>query len=401
MDKAINFAWPVTTLCKYDYSALCIFVESNKNTLESKKLVIFGAGIRGTAFSLMLEGMGYNNICFTDNNEKKIGGMINQFPIESFSELLKEKEEIIIIISVENGDSIKEQLLEYGFIENSNMFMVDSGLYPKYINEFNREGNINFLVMGDCGLTDISIKDKNFINVEEMVKHGLGEENTKVLAMHGMGMRAFYNVIHAQIKYRSKPKVIAVMANFEVFTGKQHLLPRSQHAKLMELLSRSVMEDDEELKEYAELAKERFDNFRIDYFASSKSVLNSMNKEKNDRIVLKMNYMYKLKEDNECVVYLKRIINLCKSENIHLFFFIPPVNYMYAEQLLGEEFTVKYHENIERLSNIIKAYDVEVLDLSYILDSSQFADINTIDETTNYMGREIFANQLINKLKGY
>ena len=40
MEKRINFAWPVTTLCKFDYEALKKCVEANKELLSKKKIVI-------------------------------------------------------------------------------------------------------------------------------------------------------------------------------------------------------------------------------------------------------------------------------------------------------------------------------------------------------------------------
>ena len=77
--------------------------------------------------------------------------------------------------------------------------------------------------------------------------------------------------------------------------GKQHLLPRSQHAKLIQLISETVGDSEEELREYADITNKRFSDFRMDYFTSAGSDFNTSAKERNDRIVIKMNYMYTLK----------------------------------------------------------------------------------------------------------
>lgn len=393
-----NFAWPVTTLCKFDYFALKRIVEENDNLFRNKKIIIMGAGIRGTAFSLLLSQMGYTVTAFTDNNPIKVGGSINEYPIMDFEEIKKIKEECVVLISVENGIELKKQLAKEGFSENNQYFYVENHLYEKFLNEFLRNDSTETLIMGDCGVTDISKKDKNFTNLSELLKEELGEEKTKVLAVHAMGMRAYYHILSAQIKYITKPQKVVVMANFETFTGKQHILPRSQHAKLFEMLSESIQHQDKELYEYAEVTKKRFNDFKVDYFASSQKTLDKMTSGRNDRIVIRMNYMYELQEDNENICYMKKIISMCKKNGIQLFFFIPPANYMYAEELFGNQFKEKYGENVERLKNIIHMQGSEVLDLSYLLTSSQFADMHTIDETTNYEGRILVKDQLVKKI---
>lgn len=398
MCESRNFAWPVTTLCKFDYFALKKIVEDNDNLFRNKKIIIMGAGIRGTAFSLLLSQMGYKITAFTDNNPIKVGGNINEYPILDFSEIKKMREECVVLISVENGIALKEQLDEEGFLENRQYFYVENHLYEKFLDEFLRNGPIETLIMGDCGVTDISKADTDFTNLSELLKKSLGEEQTKVLAVHAMGMRAYYHILSAQMKFVTKPQRVVVMANFETFTGKQHILPRSQHTKLFEMLSDSVQHRDEELEEYVRVTKERFDNFKVDYFTSSQMAMKNMTSGRNDRIVIRMNYMYELQEDNENICYMKKIISICEEKGIPLCFFIPPANYMYAEELYGDKFTEKYGENVERLKEIVHKQGSEVLDLSYLLTSSQFADRHTIDETTNYEGRILVKDQLVKKI---
>lgn len=399
MEKKINFAWSVTTLCKFDYQALKKCVDENRELFMKKKVVLLGAGIRGTSFSIMLQKFGIEDIIFTDNNEQKIGGYINKFLIVSYKEIEKIKNDVVVIISVENGLALKEQLEYSGFIENINYFYIENHLYDFYLKEFLDKKKICTLIMGDCGITDISKKDEIYTNLSEMLKQKLGIDHTKVLAIHAMGMRAFYHILSAHIKYIGIPDRIAIMANFETFTGKQHLLPRSQHARLIQMISEAIDNQDSELQEYAEIAKQRFENFKVDYFTSSQSTLKEMSREKNDKIIIRMNYMYDLKEDNEGIVYIKKIMKMCQQYRIKLLFFIPPVNYIYAEKLYGNIFLKKYRANVMKLLNIIKNKNVEALDLSFLLKSEQFADIHTIDETANFEGRKLILSELVEKIK--
>ena len=393
MDNVLNFAWPVTTMGKYDYEALKKCVEENAAVFERRHIVIFGAGIRGTVFSVLLQKLGYNDIIFTDNNSEKIGGVINQFPIISYDEV-KKTENILIINSVENGFSINKQLEKDGFVENTDFFYIENHLYELYLQEFMKKMQTNTLIMGDCGITDISKEDKDYTNLEELLKEQLGNR-TKVLAVHAMGMRAFHHILKAHIEYIEVPEKAVIMTNFETFTGKQHLLPRSQHANLIEMISNAVGNRDEELKDYVEVTKDRFENFKVDYFTSSKNALNHMSSERNDRLVIRMNYMYELQEDNECIIYMKKVVDLCKENNIKLLFFIPPVNYVYAKELYGEKFTGKYQANVNKLKKIVGQYGADLLDLSYLLEPDKFADIHTIDETANYEGRKEVASELV------
>ncbi len=397
MNDVVNFAWPVTILCKYDYKALKQVVEKKSILFEQKKIVIFGAGIRGTSFSILLQEFGYDNIIFTDNNSQKIGGFINQFPIVSYDEIRHSKD-IVIINSVENGFSINDQLENDGFVKDIDYFYIENHLYDLYLKEFEKRINTDTIIMGDCGITDISKSDSDYTNLGELLKIQLGEK-TKVLAVHAMGMRAFYHVLKVHIDRIEVPKRVVIMANFETFTGKQHLLPRSQHARLIEMISNSVGNSDEELSEYVEVTKERFNNFKVDYFASSQKTLDKMSKDKNDRIVIRMNYMYELKEDNECIVYMKKIINLCNRNGIKLLFFIPPANYMYAEELYGDKFSERYDANVKKLKHIIDENNAALLDLSYLLENDKFADVHTIDETANLEGRKKVADRIVEKIK--
>jgi hypothetical protein len=393
-----NFAWPITTVGKYDYRALNECVEKYKGKFLGKKIVIFGAGIRGTSFSIWLSDMGYENIVFTDNNEMKIGGYINKFPILAYQDIIYMKDEIVVIVSVENGYVIMEQLEQSGFVKNENAFFIENHLNSDYVKEFSRKGDFDIVAMGDCGFTDISIKDENHDNISEILEKAVGREHIKVLAIHAMGMRAFYNIFKAHIDHISIPKKLLLMANFETFTGKQHLLPRSQHANLINLISKEIKHSDKELCEYAKVTNERFSNFRMDYFTSADSNMNVENRERNDRIVIKMNYMYSLKRDNEGIVYLEKMLNLCKKNGIEPHVFIPPVNYMYAEGLFGEAFSNAYQRNVSYLKEIVEDHNYSILDLSFILKEYQFADTHTIDETANYEGRKLVVRKLLAEL---
>ncbi len=399
MGNEINFAWPVTTVCKYDLSAFENFLQQYGGFLKGKKIVIFGAGIRGTQYSLFLKRFGYRDILFTDNNMEKVGGRINEFPIIPADEVAGMKNEIVILVSLENGTAICRQLKEMGFEENRQFFYIDNHLYDAYEEKFCRRRRTDILLFGDCGMTDLSVWDKECTSLGEMLEQELGKERLKVLAIHAMGMRAYYTIFKAHCLHIYKPRGVVLMANLEVFTGKQHLLPRSQHAGLMERLDRAVGHKEPELEEYAQITKERFANFTNDYFTSSDKALKEMGQKTNEKMIMKLNYMFRMDMENECIVYLKKFIRFCREEEIKLLLFIPPVNYEYAQELWGDAFREKYEKNVNALAELAKESGTAMKDFSYFLPRSGFADVCTIDETLNWKGRRALADSLKEKIR--
>ena len=109
MEQKINFAWPVTSSIKEEYVAFCEWMTAHKTMLESNEIAIWGAGIRGTEFSLFFKRTNYTKIFFVDSNKEKWGGYINEFPIVS-PDTMREKiktGKVKILISAENRKEIE------------------------------------------------------------------------------------------------------------------------------------------------------------------------------------------------------------------------------------------------------------------------------------------------------
>lgn len=396
MVEAKNFAWPVTSVNREDYDALMECMNRNEGTWE--KIVIFGAGIRGTEFSVVLKEKGYKNIFFVDNNPQKWGGRIHEFPILNPEEIYDKKDQIKVIISTEHSKEIEEQLEQHGFVKDKDYYTVLSNLYQKYMKEFHREYTNKVLLLADCEFSKIALKDSNTKNMAEILKEKVNESDLKILAMHGMGLRAYYNVFRTQIMLGMKPELLVVMVNFDTLTPKQYLLPRSQHAELIQMIYEATPEKDEEWVEYQKLVWERTKNLQTEFSISSNcdektAILNR------NRIYLKMNYLYTLDTKIEGVQYLVKILRLAKKENIKVVPYIPAINHELGEELLGEKFDLKYQENLEKIKKIMKEEQVELFDMSYVLSKDFFSAADSPDETINEKGREKLAEMFAEKIK--
>ncbi|NLL79122.1 MAG: hypothetical protein GX234_04910 [Clostridiales bacterium] len=396
MSQVKNFAWPVTSVNREDYDALMQCV--NNHRAELSTIVIFGAGIRGTEFSVILKKCGYKDIYFVDNNPQKWGGRIHEFPIMSPDELCKRRTEIKIIISTEHSSEIEKQLSEMGFVAEKDFYTVKSDLYEKYMNEFRRNYSGNVLLLADCEFSKIALKDSNTRNLAEMLKDRVNKNDLKILAMHGMGLRAYYNIFKSQITLGMKPKLLVVMVNFDTLTPKQYLLPRSQHAELIQMVYEETPVKDEELEEYRSIVWERIKNLQTEF-----SIASNCNEEiailNRNKIYLKMNYLYSLNTELEGVQYLVKILRLAKKEGVKVVPYIPAINYMLGEELLGEQFTTRYQKNVSKIRMITEDENVELFDMSYLLSKDFFSDKDSPDETINERGRERLAELFATKIE--
>lgn len=385
MKESVNYAWPVTAVHKVVYNRFQKAVNDIKNKYNFKKIVVFGAGIRGTLFSVMLEKEGISDFIFTDNNKEKWDGYINDYPILSLEDALSDIKNTMVFITVENGNAIKKQLDELGYSENENYFFMDTNLYDEYMKEYKKNDGIDTLIIGDCGLTHISMLDENKKNLGELITDKIDDSKSKVLAMHGMGMRAFYNIICSQLIMGVKPKNVIILVNFDTFTGKHHFLPRSQHTELFRRIVNYSQINTWESNEYLKLTEERFNSFHTE-LSSAKNIKHN-NIDALSALYMKMNYMYRLKGDNEGIIYLLKILELFNENKIVPTLFVPPVNYMRGEQYYGEKFHDAYASNFNKLSELVKSRGFDLLDLSFLLEDNEFADVSTVDECANYQGR--------------
>lgn len=395
MEQIKNFAWPVTAISKENYQAIVGWAKENKEKISNKHILIFGAGIRGAEISVILESIGYNDIIFTDNNNDKWGGCIDKYPIIPVKDALDMKDEVLYLVSVEEGASICQQLEAEGLKYNVDFYFPKPDLYERFINEYKRKINNEILVMGDCMFEVVSFEDENKDSLSDMLYGKYGLENIKLLTMHGMSLPGFYHMLKGQINCGMIPSIFILMLNFETLTGKQHLLPRSQHTQLVKAAYDYSPDPDGELEEYVRVTEERLKNIQAEFFTtnkfSSKKSSNEQGKisDAASKVFFKMNYLYKLDTEMESIQYLKKIMNLAHEYKFNLIPFVPPVNYQRGNELFGEvRFENGYGDNLAKLDTVIKNGGFKLLDLSHICDKTEFAHSTTPDETTNYLGRK-------------
>lgn len=225
-----------------------------------------------------------------------------------------------------------------------------------------------------------------------MIKRTFDDKKTKVLSMHGMGMRSYYQITRMMLKLQSIPKVVFLPLLPESFMKTRHLLPRAQHAPLLQELSKKINFVDTEFEEYLFEVNERVSKIITDPIGFKKS-----GNTTNAKYIFKMNYMDKISETTEDSIYVFKFIKLCEENKIKLIPYIPPVNYQYANNLLSN-FNDKYQINQKIMTSWTEKNEFQIMDLSYIFESEYFGTTETIDETCNYKGRKILVKMFNEKL---
>ena len=130
--------WPLKTAQKEILKAFDQFVIENKSFLENKKLLVWGASVRGTLLGMILEKKGLIDFLYIDNDERKWGNHINGHSILNPNEVRNQLQNTFILIPVEYPEEICKQLYSWGLKEDS-FAVIKSNIEKSYTEEFFRQ----------------------------------------------------------------------------------------------------------------------------------------------------------------------------------------------------------------------------------------------------------------------
>lgn len=401
MESGINFAWPVTAINKVTYELTLDFHENVLRKMKEQELVLFGAGIRGTEIATILRSFGVERFIFVDNNPEKWGGNIDGIAIYPPTRLQESKGKSLVLITTEESSGMISQLEELGYKQDLHFFLLINNHYKNFVDEFHKSGTRDLLVMGDCMFETISFDDDARVSLAERIIEEAGELETSVMAIHGMNLTAFYQ-IYRLLSCRNKlPDFFCIMLNFETLTGKQHLLPRSQHHELMCMIEESLEEIDDVFSEYVQLTRKRVERVSAELFTNSVNNINQTGKisKQAAKLFLKLYYLYDLDITIEPIKALENIFEIAKENQVTVVPFVPPVNYILAEELFPDQFQEGYNGNLSKLKLLVEENGFQLLDLSHIALPEDFSHATSPDETLNEKGRKKVAKAILNEVK--
>ena len=126
--------WPLKNAQKEILKAFDQFVIENKSFLENKKLLVWGASVRGTLLGMILEKKGLIDFLYIDNDERKWGNHINGHSILNPNEVRNQLQNTFILIPVEYPEEICKQLYSWGLKEDS-FAVIKSNIEKSYTEE--------------------------------------------------------------------------------------------------------------------------------------------------------------------------------------------------------------------------------------------------------------------------
>lgn len=389
--KKKDFSWPVTGISQDNYEAFCAWFEKYEKKIRECHLIIWGAGARGSIFASILRTKHFFDFLFVDSNPRIWGGCVGDADVISPEEL-KEHQGEMILVSPENSIEIEKYLDENGYKREKDYFVIETKTYEDYLEEFTRAYRQENLILGSCEFMAISIHDKDHKNLEDMLFQRLGKDDTKILALNGIGLRAQYHILRAQIAMGMKPKRLILQINLDTLVAKDHLFPHTQHVELLKMILNTQEHPSVEFLKYLEVATVRSKTPLMPHFEhhGQEGYLSKVK----IRNYFQHYYMAELDDDTEGLIYLAKISDCAAATGIEVLTFALPVNYQLARQLFEDKFDVRYESNLEKVKRVTEKKNVRFLDLSYTLGSELFSWPEAPNASLNSQGRRRIAELL-------
>ncbi len=362
-----------TTIQKSYYSFLDSFIKEHLNMLLHTRVFIFGAGIRGTNLLCILKLYDVQDIFFVDNNPQKQGTEIDGCHVLSFSEANSYMEKHIFLCPIENGKEILRQLALTGRSENVDYFNLDFQFtdYLDIIEDIKYPVPDYSLAFGSCELSSNILGNKFTVSLGERLKKEILPMNCKLCTLPGFSPAMNYYIIKKAIEVNiSQPGLLFLTMEISSCSPYEPLMLGKQNYIQHQLFVKELIKlepYDNELSDYLQLIQERFKRY-----ITGNSLMHSDDFEDIRRRVYKLKYNYNIREDDESVIYTKKILELANRNNIPVILFFPPIDYKCAETVCGVEFTTKYKLIIKSIQSFIANFSYRCIDASFIARSDNF-----------------------------
>ena len=393
----INKTKVIECIARENYDNFCHAIIKTEKLRINKTIVIFGAGILGLQFANTLISLGISDFIFCDNDENKWGRRICNTQVVTPQSIVNRKRDYYVFLAIENYFECAEQLKKSGYKQGDNFYNLTNCSEKKWIEDYKKDLSAEVLVLGDCTATTISMEDQ----MKQSIKNLIYKENKiKVLAMNGMYMRAFYNVLLMSLNKMEAINKVVMLLNLDIFGNKYHLLSKNQHENVFDEMFKMFEGNDIEINSFMITLKERRKNTSICNYVSPNrdEDLSESKVEQGRRNHLRLNYLYDLIEDNESVRYLDKMLCKCLEYDIEPYFVFMPVNWELGEKYYGKVFYEKYNKVKDIIYNHIIDKRGKVLDLSFFLSLDDFIYLRSTNEGIRETGRRKIAQIIMHEL---
>lgn len=387
--------WHLKTTEKELLNAFTSFLSQKYHLFSQKQLYIWGASVRGTLLGMLMEDRGWKDFSYLDNDKRKCGEHIHGHLILS-PDYLKNHTGIYVLVPIEYGESLREQLENMGLQENKSFSILQSGINETFAEEFYRVYDNKYLILGETFLNEVVISDNNSRSMKQLLWQTFGKAHTKVLSMNCMGMESFYHLLKLQKELFGTPKEVWLFLNYETLTAHHHLLSRAQHADAWKLIQQQEQIIRNEFARYVRKAETRAENYQIESAYSPKRV--SVDSEdariNSQKEYLRQNMMYELDLCCEEIQYLKKTLNFSRENKISVTGISVPVNTALAERYQGNAFTKIFTENNDKLQRLFLSHNADFIDLGNFLSEQYFCAEVTVNDAIYTQGLKLIAEEL-------
>ncbi len=387
--------WHLKTSEKELIDSFTKFISENRICFAGKQLHIWGASVRGTLLGMLLEKDGWNTFSYIDNDKRKWGKCIHGHIIIS-PEQVKDNPDIYVIVPIEYGEEIREQLEDWGLQIHKSFSILQPGINEKFAEEFFRKYENKYLVFGETFLNEIIIEEKNAKNLKEILWQTFGKEQMKILSMNCMGIETFYHILKLQEKLFRAPEEVWLFLNYETLTEHHHLLSRTQHVDALRLIQLQGDKYSREFGLYIQKAEDRAKNYQIElkYSPQRVSVDDKEARIQAQKDYLRQNMMYELDLHWEEGRYLRKLLQFAKEKHISVTGILVPANVSLANRYWGDAFTDIYAENTQKLQDLFTESNAHFLDLGKLLPEKYFCAEVTVNDAVYRQGMEHTAMQI-------
>lgn len=370
-------------ISKQNYQRYNKMIDDYFDRKTQNQIVVFGAGVMGQQFMSLLYKRGVNNVVFCDNNEALWNTELMGTMIVSSDYLINKYTECDVFLAIEKYDVLETQLIGMGYERDKSYYVLKNINEDVLVCKFKDIGEPSTLCLADCTVTTISLEEEKKQSISEMIE---ANSEAIVLSLNGLYTRQFFNILSAVLNKSKSIDEVIILTGIDIFSNRYNMFPNNQHLATWErLFDKSDLLAIE--PEFLEVIKKREKS--INFKGVGKKNLNCSLEEK---LILartqdlQLNYLLPINSENESILYLKKICDLCAQKKIHFKYVILPINYKLAKRL-NNNFDELYLHNINIIETIIQQNMGEMCDLSFLLDEKDFIVKWHINEGIRQEGR--------------
>lgn len=387
----------IAGIAKENYSNFCDVYNNSLPYRMNKRTVIFGAGIMGMQFGYTIEALGDKDFLFCDNDREKWGKEIAGRMVISPDELKGNKDKYFVFLAMERYEACALQLenLEYG--KDADWTNLSNCAEKKLLEDSQKDNEAEVIVLGDCAVNVVSLTDEYKMSLAELL---YDKGRVKVLALNGLYMRAYYNILLMCLEKMSKVKKVALLLDTGIFQEKFCCYSGNQHVRVMEALQVISGKNDSVIVDFLEDARRRenAENLLSPSSPNRRENISGEALERERKMHMRLNYLYPVKTETESFRYLELFVKECASREVEVLGVIMPINNEKGEEYFGEAFYEKYEKITREIAACIEENGGTVLDLSYVLKHTEFISIRSTNEGMTSEGRTKVAGMIKEKL---